>query len=176
MDRLTETYFDEFGIKHAKLKDNIGKKTHRSYTWTPQEIANEKLAELEDFMEKHKCHSVGDLMLEFTISSVDKLNLKLTEEKLADLEAKLAESEEQIKMLEEHKFYANNIIQAYADKCKKANQNKISFCIEKLKSIKNELSNLIALRTNETFLIDGKKFRDYINNEIEVTNKENKNV
>lgn len=93
MDRLTEIYFDEFGIKHARLKDNIAKKTYRSYTWTPQEIANEKLAELEDFMEKHKCHSVGDLMLEFTISAVDKLNLKLTEEKLAEMKAKLAESE-----------------------------------------------------------------------------------
>jgi len=91
MDRLTEIYFDEFGIKHARLKDNISKKTYRSYTWTPQEIANEKLAELEDFMEKNKCHSVGDLMLEFTISAVDKLNLKLTEEKLAEMKAKLEE-------------------------------------------------------------------------------------
>lgn len=38
--------------------------------------------------------------------------------KVADLEAKLAESEEKINMLEEHKFYADNIIQAYAEKCK----------------------------------------------------------
>ena len=88
----------------------------------------------------------------------------------------LAEKDEQINMLEEHKFYADNIIQSYANKCKNHNQDKISFCIEKLKSIRNELSNLIALRTNETFLIDGKKFRDYINNEIELTKKENKNV
>lgn len=93
MDRLTENYYDEFGIKHTKLKDNIDVKTFRSYTFSPQEIANEKLAELEDFMEKHKCHSVGDLMLEFTISAVDKLNLKLTEEKLSEMKAKLEESE-----------------------------------------------------------------------------------
>lgn len=100
MDRLTEIYFDEFGIKHAKLKDNIAKKTYRSYTFTPQEIANEKLSELEDFMEKHKCHSVGDLMLEFTISAVEKLNLKLTEEKLAEMKTKLAEKDIEIERLE----------------------------------------------------------------------------
>ena len=62
------------------------------------------------------------------------------------------------------------------DNWRASEQDKISFCIEKLKSIRNELSNLITLRTNETFLIDGKKLRDYINNEIELTKKENKNV
>ena len=51
MERLTETYYDDFGIKHSKIKDNIDRKTYRSYTWTPQEIANDKLAEFEDFME-----------------------------------------------------------------------------------------------------------------------------
>lgn len=35
-----------------------------------------------------------------------------------ELKQQLAESEEKINMLEEHKFYANNINQAYADKCK----------------------------------------------------------
>lgn len=40
------------------------------------------------------------------------------ENKIAELEAKLTESEEKINMLEEHKFYADNINQAYADKCK----------------------------------------------------------
>ena len=42
--------------------------------------------------------------------------------KIADIEAKLAESEEHNKILEEHKFYADNIIQAYADKCKNYEQ------------------------------------------------------
>lgn len=138
MDRLTEIYFDEFGIKHTRLKDNIAKKTYRSYTFTPQEIANEKLAELEDFMEEHKCHSVGDLMLEFTISAVDKLNLKLTEEKLAEMKAKLTDLNSKIveemelsaerrqiiedltienKQLEQQLAETDKLMQEYLSKC-----------------------------------------------------------
>lgn len=88
--------------------------------------------------------------------------------KIEQLEQQLAESEEKINMLEEHKFYADNIIQAYADKCKKyeqqladkekeieevkewwacqykANterkeQDKISFAVEKLEKVKEKI-------------------------------------
>lgn len=107
---------------------------------------------------------------------------------LLDLQSQLAEKDKIIKQLKLDLGMfksVNEFINGYGiEKTREVllqtektkNQDKISFCIEKLKSIKNELSNLIALRTNETFLIDGKKFRDYINNEIELTKKENKNV
>jgi light-regulated signal transduction histidine kinase (bacteriophytochrome) len=52
------------------------------------------------------------------------------------LEKLLAEKDEQINMLEEHKFYADNIIQSYADKCKNHNQDKISFAVEQLEKVK----------------------------------------
>ena len=54
---------------------------------------------------------------------------------IEELKQQLAEKDEQINMLEEHKFYADNIIQAYADKCKNSNQDKISFCIEQLEKV-----------------------------------------
>lgn len=79
MERLTETYYDEFGIKHSKIKDDIDRKTYRSYTWTPQEIANDKLAEFEDFMEKNKYNSIIDLQADLAILAVVKLSLDLTE-------------------------------------------------------------------------------------------------
>ena len=78
MERLTETYYDEFGIKHTKIKENVDKKTYRSYTWTPQEIANDKLAEFEDFMENNKYNSLLDLQADLAILSVTKLTLNLT--------------------------------------------------------------------------------------------------
>ena len=62
---------------------------------------------------------------------------------IADLEAKLAESEEKINMLEEHKFYADNIVNAYADKCKKHNQDKISFAVEQLEKVLDITENIL---------------------------------
>lgn len=44
--------------------------------------------------------------------------IKELEQENQQLKQQLAEKDEQINMLEEHKFYADNIIQSYADKCK----------------------------------------------------------
>lgn len=48
----------------------------------------------------------------------------------------LQEKEQQINILEEHKFFADKIIDAYADKCKKHDQDKISFAVEQLEKLK----------------------------------------
>lgn len=61
----------------------------------------------------------------------EKKNIAL--KRVSELTKRLAEKEEQINMLEEHKFYADNIIQAYADKCKNHNQDKIAL-LEKVES------------------------------------------
>ena len=85
------------------------------------------------------------------------------------LMAELSESEEKINMLEEHKFYADNIIQAYADKCKNADQDKTSFAVEKLEKVKETMS-----KSNESGYIirfasmnDRDKFNEIIDNQIE---------
>lgn len=57
------------------------------------------------------------------------------------LKQQLAEKDEQINMLEQHKFYADNIIQAYADKWKNHNQDKISFAVEQLEKVKEFCQN-----------------------------------
>ena len=92
--------------------------------------------------------------------------------KIADLEAKLTKREKEKEYYQDLYFTSvkgqEKLKQQLAD-----SEGKILELQED--SIKNELLNLIALRTNETFFIDGKKFRDYINNEIELTKKENKN-
>ena len=68
----------------------------------------------------------------------EKKNIAL--KRVSELTKKLTEKEEQIKMLEEHKFYADNIIQAYADKCKKHDQDKI----ELLKKVKDMADNICS--------------------------------
>ena len=66
----------------------------------------------------------------------------------------LTEKEEQIRILEEHKIFADNIINDYADKCRKHNQDKINFAVELLEQVRQEIAvkNKIGLR----LFIDGK--------------------
>lgn len=97
MSRLTENYYDEFGIKHTKLKDNIGRKTFRSYTWTPQEIANEKLAEFEDFLDKYNIKCVSDLANKLIESQNDYLLLEEQLKNANDWSREFQEENEQLK-------------------------------------------------------------------------------
>lgn len=71
-----------------------------------------------------------------------------------NLKQLLAEKEEQISILEEHKIFADNIINGYVDKCRKHNQDKINFAVELLEQVRQEIAvkDKIGLR----LFIDGK--------------------
>lgn len=67
---------------------------------------------------------------------LDYLNISDENEILPTIKQQLAEKDEQIKMLQEHKEMADNTIEMYATKCKDSGQDKISFAVDKLTEVK----------------------------------------
>ena len=78
-------------------------------------------------------------------------------------------------MTNERNMYSSQV-EELKEELKNKEKDKISFCIDKLKNIRREIIFFTTQRTNETFFIDGKKFRGYIDSQIKEIKKENKNV
>lgn len=161
----------------------IDNKTKKFITQNCTELLNQQSQQIADIEAK-----LADA--EFRYDNLHNLYYKDTEElkqQLAELKEKLKDAlkdfndvqeendklTQQLAEKEKQHIIDNQIVEAIEHNREK---DKISFCIEKLKSIRREIVSFIAQRNNETFFIDGKKFRDYIDNEMKLLKKENKNV